>query len=646
MSGSLDALTARIDNLIEKRAAKLEPFRATVKAVGTGLVTIRRPEASADDDEEYARVAGFTLQVNDEVLCLPTSGKPVVIGRLQRAAITDLDVNVRNITITGTQTGGGAFSALGSNGIVVQTAVTPTFAARTIASGTNIAVTNPDGVSGNPSIATSLTPTFTTVDTNSGNVTITSDGTSRPKFKGVGDSSIGSGAITGFELYKGASVAARMNLDAGGTVDLEALYTGSGYPDFRIVAPTQGVVKIIPNPAGEAFRFAADTASTGAYGYLVFYQAKANNTAGARLQQVGAPGLAIEADTGFVKIGAGSAVPVTISQSGQTTTVGGALAVNGNTTLGDASGDTVTVNAGTVTIPANALNVSAINDATVQALAAYNTNGLVTQTAADTFTGRTITGTANQIAVSNGDGVAGNPTIALASTVVQALATYNTNGLVTQTAADTFTGRTITGTANQIAVSNGDGVAGNPTIALASTVDVAGKLTAQTGRAIAIVDSARTTTTTFTSTTEASQVTGGSYALTAGSIVRAKVWGFYGNTSGTATLTIQLRQSTTDVVSIVLPTVSAQTNSTANPYLVEFESTVLTTTTATGYGRASSVNNADADGDANINRVKLSANPVTISSASTAWNISFDWSTTTGTPTATIMGGYIEFAIV
>ena len=114
---------------------------------------------------------------------------------------------------------------------------------------------------------------------------------------------------------------------------------------------------------------------------------------------------------------------------------------------------------------------------------------------------------------------------AINDATVQALAAYNTNGMVTQTAADTFTGRTITGTANQIAVSNGDGVAGNPTIALASTVDVAGKLTAQTGKAIAIVDSARTTTTTFTSTTEASVVTSsGSYALTAGSIVRGQLW--------------------------------------------------------------------------------------------------------------------------
>ena len=50
-------------------------------------------------------------------------------------------------------------------------------------------------------------------------------------------------------------------------------------------------------------------------------------------------------------------------------------------------------------------------DATLDALAAYNTNGLLTQTAADTFTGRTIAGTANQVVVTNGDGVSGNPTL-------------------------------------------------------------------------------------------------------------------------------------------------------------------------------------------------------------------------------------------
>lgn len=51
----------------------------------------------------------------------------------------------------------------------------------------------------------------------------------------------------------------------------------------------------------------------------------------------------------------------------------------------------------------------------------------------------------------------------LASTLTT-LASYNTNGLFTQTAAGTFTGRTLTGTTNQITVTNGNGVSGNPTI--------------------------------------------------------------------------------------------------------------------------------------------------------------------------------------
>ena len=57
-------------------------------------------------------------------------------------------------------------------------------------------------------------------------------------------------------------------------------------------------------------------------------------------------------------------------------------------------------------------------DATLTALAAYNTNGLIAQTAADTFAGRTVTGTAAQISVANGDGVAGNPTLSLPADVL------------------------------------------------------------------------------------------------------------------------------------------------------------------------------------------------------------------------------------
>ncbi|WPU66039.1 tail fiber domain-containing protein [Peredibacter starrii] len=50
-------------------------------------------------------------------------------------------------------------------------------------------------------------------------------------------------------------------------------------------------------------------------------------------------------------------------------------------------------------------------DATLTSLAAYNTNGILVQTAADTFAGRSISGVANRTSVTNGNGVSGNPTV-------------------------------------------------------------------------------------------------------------------------------------------------------------------------------------------------------------------------------------------
>lgn len=50
-------------------------------------------------------------------------------------------------------------------------------------------------------------------------------------------------------------------------------------------------------------------------------------------------------------------------------------------------------------------------DADLTALAALATTGMLARTAADTYATRTITGTTNQIVVSNGDGIAGGPAL-------------------------------------------------------------------------------------------------------------------------------------------------------------------------------------------------------------------------------------------
>ncbi len=51
------------------------------------------------------------------------------------------------------------------------------------------------------------------------------------------------------------------------------------------------------------------------------------------------------------------------------------------------------------------------SDSTLTSLAAYNTNGILVQTAPDTFTGRTIVAGSTKLSVINGDGVASNPSL-------------------------------------------------------------------------------------------------------------------------------------------------------------------------------------------------------------------------------------------
>lgn len=58
---------------------------------------------------------------------------------------------------------------------------------------------------------------------------------------------------------------------------------------------------------------------------------------------------------------------------------------------------------------------------------------------------------------------------------LQALANNSTNGVWARTGAGTGSARTITGTANEITATNGDGASGNPTLSLPSAITLTGK---------------------------------------------------------------------------------------------------------------------------------------------------------------------------
>lgn len=104
--------------------------------------------------------------------------------------------------------------------------------------------------------------------------------------------------------------------------------------------------------------------------------------------------------------------------------------------------------------------------AELDAVAGLSATGLATRTADDTWTVRTLTGPAAGITVSNGDGVSGNPTLALANDLAALEGLAANTGVAVRTAADTWTTRTIASSSSGLVVTNGDGVAGAPSFAL------------------------------------------------------------------------------------------------------------------------------------------------------------------------------------
>jgi len=93
--------------------------------------------------------------------------------------------------------------------------------------------------------------------------------------------------------------------------------------------------------------------------------------------------------------------------------------------------------------------------------------GIIVKDSGSTVASRSIAVSGAGLSVSNANGTGGDPTLAL-SGLPATLANLSGSGMLAILSGNSINPRTITGTANQITMTDGDGQAGNPTVSLAS----------------------------------------------------------------------------------------------------------------------------------------------------------------------------------
>lgn len=125
---ALDAAIKHLERFVLARLDEHRAYRGVVVGQSNGMVQIRPLDAESGQTALRARVAGFTLVNDDEVLYVKVNKLPVIIGKIQRAAADDFELDasleVPALTINGVPVTGSSALTIKDDGVSVDTDIT------------------------------------------------------------------------------------------------------------------------------------------------------------------------------------------------------------------------------------------------------------------------------------------------------------------------------------------------------------------------------------------------------------------------------------------------------------------------------------------------------------------------------------------